>query len=249
MSNLAIIPARGGSKRIPRKNIRDFLGKPIIAYSIEAAIHSDLFQDVIVSTDDEEIASIARSYGAAVPFMRSAETSDDNTGIMAVVEEVVESLKQEDRTYEFSCCILATAPFVTAQKLADSYRCIKDAGTASLSTVSEFDYPIQRALRIEENRLSMLTPQNYLKRSQDLEKCFHDAGQFYWFLNSALKLTINNLFEGAYPFIIPASEMQDIDTETDWKIAEYKYNCMDPGAISNKSSQCNSEFESHARQP
>ncbi len=178
---LAIITARGGSKRIPRKNIRDFLGKPVIAYVIDASIKSNLFEEVMVSTDDSEIAEVAQKYGARVPFMRSAENSDDFATTDDVLVEVLEEYKKLGKNFEYACCLYPTAPFVTPQKLQQAFKLLVESQADSVFPVVAFSYPIWRSLRIENGRLVMNFPENLNKRSQDLAIAYHDAGQFYFF--------------------------------------------------------------------
>jgi pseudaminic acid cytidylyltransferase len=180
MGNIAIIPARGGSKRIPRKNIKLFKGRPIIAYSIEAALQSQLFDQVMVSTDDAEIAEIAKQNGAEVPFLRSSENSNDLSGTAEVLEEVLLKLKNAGKEFKYACCIYPTAPFVTPQRLKNGYDLLIANHYKSVYPVCAFSYPIQRGLAFNGNKINMMWPENYAKRSQDLPKAYHDAGQFYW---------------------------------------------------------------------
>lgn len=222
MANLCIIPARGGSKRIPRKNIKHFLGKPILAYSIEAAIKSNLFDEVMVSTDDKEIAAIAASYGAKIPFYRSDENANDYATTFDVIEEVISNYKETQLTFENACCLYPCAPFVTAKKLEEAYKKLQQFDT--VFPVVKFGFPIQRALQLDEElRISLLKPEYELTRSQDLKESYHDAGQFYWFnikniIEAKKILTINT---GA--IVLSEMEVQDIDNEVDWKLAELKY--------------------------
>lgn len=224
MGNICIIPARGGSKRIPRKNVKSFLGKPIIAYSIEAAISSGLFDTVMVSTDDVEIAEIARQYGAEIPFMRSTKNASDHATTFAVISEVIDEYKKRSTSFEYACCIYSCAPFVTKEKLIESYSALQEGSFDSVFPVMPFGFPIQRALKLnKQGRISFFNPEFALTRSQDLDPSFHDAGQFYWFrvekcMNYGAIITDNS---GA----IELSELegQDIDTETDWQLAELKY--------------------------
>jgi len=222
----AIIPARGGSKRIPRKNIKLFHGKPIIAYSIEAALKSGLFNDVIVSTDDEEIAEIAIKYGAKVPFYRSKKNSDDFATTFDVLEEVYQYYLKKGEKINTICCIYPCAAFTTKEKLTLSYKLFSENNFDSLLPIIEYSFPIQRALKIEKNNVAYSNPEFALKRSQDLEKRYHDAGQFYWMeaqtvMNKKTVLTENTGF-----FIISELEVHDIDTILDWKLAELKYKLM-----------------------
>lgn len=224
MTSVAIITARGGSKRIPRKNIKPFLNKPIIAYSIQAALNSGIFEEVMVSTDDIEIAEVARQYGAKVPFMRSAKNSDDFAGTAEVLIEVIEEYKNRGHFFDRVCCIYPTAPFVSAEKLKSAYEILQEHDADSVLPVTEFSYPILRSLKItEEGKIAMNWPEYYSSRSQDLPKSYHDSGQFY-FLNVEALLKHKKLFmPGSRPLVVPETEVQDIDNETDWKLAEMKY--------------------------
>ncbi|MBO4899625.1 MAG: pseudaminic acid cytidylyltransferase [Lachnospiraceae bacterium] len=224
MSAIAIITARGGSKRIPRKNIREFCGKPIMNYSIEAALESGIFDEVMVSTEDEEIADIARAAGAAVPFMRSAETSSDTATTEEVISEVLERYEEMGRTFEYGCCIYPTAPFVTAHKLKDAFDILVESGAQSIVPMQEFTYPPQRGLFIDgEGYVKMLHPEYATTRSQDLEKHYHECGQFYIFRNADFLIQHDTTMEKSIPYIIDPVESQDIDTESDWALAELKY--------------------------
>jgi len=221
---LAIIPARGGSKRIPGKNIRPFLGKPILQYSIEAALESGVFDEVMVSTDDEKIAAVARELGAQVPFMRSADTAHDFATTAAVIAEVLQSYQSLNNSFEFCCCIYPTAPFVTAEKLQQAFELLQQHQQAkSVLPIVRFGFPIQRAFKIEEGLVTMMHPEFMHTRSQDLPAAYHDCGQFY-FLRTASFLEEQKLYtDCAMPLEMPESEVQDIDNEEDWKIAEIKY--------------------------
>lgn len=225
--NICVIPARGGSKRIPRKNIKVFCGKPIIAYSIEAALNSDCFDKVIVSTDDTEIAEIAKNYGAEVPFVRPNQLSDDFTTTGHVMAHSVKTLLMEKNNdcIDYFCCLYATAPFVLPEDIRQSLMILEKNSDASFCfTVTDFGYPIQRAIKLSKNkRVSMFVPENYEKRSQDFEQAWHDAGQFYWG-NTNAWLSHNPLFNSysiGYP--LPRYRVQDIDTLEDWKRAEWLY--------------------------
>ncbi len=226
---LAIIPGRGGSKRIPRKNIKFFVNQPIIKYSIDAAFKSGLFDEVMVSTDDREIAQVSQKSGASVPFLRSEKTADDYAGLADVIEEVILEYAKSGKEFECFCCILATAPFVTAARLIQGFDLLQKTGADSVIPITKFNYPIQRAVKIENGQIKMFFPENYSKRSQDLIPAYHDAGQFYCMKTQSL-LTQKKLYaENTIPLIIPESEVQDIDTLEDWKIAEFKYkmfSCM-----------------------
>ena len=220
---IAIITARGGSKRIPKKNVKEFCGKPIIAYSIKAALDSGIFDEVMVSTDSEEIAEIARSYGAEVPFMRSAKTSDDFATTADVLMEVLERYQEMDRTFDVMSCIYPTAPFVTPQKLQSAYDTLTKEQAVMAMPVVAFSYPPQRSYVLNGNMLEMKWKENYNKRSQDLEKMYHDAGQFYMYQVEAFVRLKGQMTESIVPVIIDEMEVQDIDNESDWKLAELKY--------------------------
>ncbi len=226
MPNLCIIPARGGSKRIPKKNIKYFLGKPIIAYSIEAAINSDLFDEVMVSTDDFEIATIAKKYGAAVPFLRSDETANDFATTFDVIQEVVKEYELLSKTFEFTCCIYACAPFVTANTLNMSLDLLLESKFDSVFPIMPFGFPIQRALKQERKKVSFFYPEFSLFRSQDLEKSYHDAGQFYWMNTAECIKKKQILTDNSGSIILSELEGQDIDNEVDWKLAELKYELL-----------------------
>jgi len=223
MSNLAIIPARGGSKRIPRKNIKDFLGKPIIAYSIEAALKSGLFDEVMVSTDDKEIAEIAIKYGAKVPFLRSDKNADDHATTVDVLIEVMEKYKAQGRTFENIACLYPSAPFTTSNKLKEAYTILISKKLDAVFPVMPFSFPIQRSLKMNEGKLDYFYPEFENSRSQDLEMAYHDAGQFYFINTSSLLNNKSILSKNTGAILITELEAQDIDNETDWKIAEIKY--------------------------
>lgn len=223
MKNLAIIPARGGSKRIPRKNIKDFLGKPIIAYSIETALESGLFEEVMVSTDDHEIAEIAIKYGAKVPFFRSEKTSNDHAHIAEVIEEVLEKFKTLNKEFDNFCCIFSTAPFIKKGRLKEGFDLMINRGFDSVFPVLKFSYPIQRALKIENENVSMILPENFNKRSQDLMPAYHDSGQFYWMKTQEFNKQKILFAKNSGAIILSEMEVQDIDTVEDWEVAEMKY--------------------------
>jgi N-acylneuraminate cytidylyltransferase len=223
---VAIIPARGGSKRIPRKNIRKFLGRPIIGYSINAALKAGVFDKVMVSTEDSQIAKVAVSLKAQVPFMRSAKTADDHAMLADVIEEVLLEYRKRGDVFEYFCCILATAPFIRAERLSEAMRLLKDSGADSVVPVVRYSYPIQRALKIENGRLKMIQPENYNKRSNDLAPSYHDCGQFYCMKADALLKQKRLFAEYTVPVEIPESETQDIDNDEDWKVAELKYKLL-----------------------
>jgi len=218
MRSVAIIPARGGSKRIPRKNIRNFAGKPMIAWSIEAALASGAFDDVIVSTDDEEIAEIARLYGASVPSLRPVHLSGDSSPLMPVLCHHLENLSSPA---DFVCCVYATAPFVTPLSLAAAMHKLSESDAEFILAVTPFDYPVQRSLRLTpEKLLRFAEPKNALKRSQDLEQHFHDAGQFFAGRSLSLMQHTAVVFGICLPFIVSREGAVDIDTEEDWRFAE-----------------------------
>jgi pseudaminic acid cytidylyltransferase len=221
--SVAIITARGGSKRIPRKNVKDFLGRPIIAYSISAARLAGCFDMVLVSTDDQEIAEVARKEGAAVPFLRSEATSDDHSTTADVLLEVIGELEKRGDHFEYGCCIYPTAPFITPDKLKRGYALLTETGADSVLPVVRFGYPIQRALKSENSRLSMFWPEHLNSRSQDLPAAFHDSGQFYWMNLKRFLITKRLFSDHTVALEIPESEVQDIDNEEDWKMAELKY--------------------------
>lgn len=222
MKNLCIIPARGGSKRIPHKNIKDFLGKPIIVYSIEAALASKMYDEVMVSTDDEEIAAVAHKYGASVPFMRSEASANDYATTADVINEVLDCYAQMGKTFDSFTCLYSTAPFVSAGRLKEAYSMLKD-DIYSVFTCVEFSYPIQRALRIVNGKISMLQPQYLKSRSQDLEKTYHDAGQFYVCIIDDFKKTNSLWGTNTAGLVLSEFEVQDLDTLTDWALAEMKF--------------------------
>lgn len=221
---IAIITARGGSKRIPKKNIKDFCGKPIIAYSIEAAISSELFDEVMVSTDSEEIAEIAKKYGASVPFMRSAETSNDYATTNDVLMEVFNEYEKRGQEFDIAVCIYPTAPFVTADKLKRAIDMVEKDGADAVTPVVQFSFPPQRAFIIRDNALEYQYPENASVRSQDLEPIYHDCGQFY--VMKPKNVMDGIIIKKTTPIVMPESEVQDIDTVEDWKIAEMKYQIM-----------------------
>ncbi|MBO5388800.1 MAG: pseudaminic acid cytidylyltransferase [Lachnospiraceae bacterium] len=220
---IAIITARGGSKRIPKKNIKEFCGKPIIAYSIQAALSSGVFDEIMVSTDSEEIAEIARRYGAKVPFMRSEKTSDDYATTADVLMEVLEEYKKRGESFEYMACIYPTAPFVTGEKLAKAMGDLKSQNAIMAMPVVAFSYPPQRGYIIEDGIMNMKWKENFSKRSQDLEKMYHDSGQFYVFSVEEYIKRNGLIFEDIVPIVVDELEVQDIDNETDWKLAEIKY--------------------------
>ncbi len=221
--SIAIITARGGSKRIPKKNIKEFCGKPIIAYSIEAALESGVFDEVMVSTDSEEIADIARRYGANVPFMRSEKTSDDYATTADVLMEVLSEYDRRGKSFDYMSCIYPTAPFVTGEKLSKALDDLKAKNAIMAMPVVAFSYPPQRGYIIDGGIMNMKWKENFSKRSQDLEKMYHDAGQFYVFNVEEYIKRKGIIFEDIVPIVVDELEVQDIDNETDWKLAEIKY--------------------------
>jgi pseudaminic acid cytidylyltransferase len=221
---VAIIPARGGSKRIPGKNIREFHGKPIIGYSIEAAQQSQCFARIVVSTDDDEIAAVARRFGAEAPFMRPASLADEHTGTMEVVKHAVETLEQSGAAFDWACCIYATAPFLSADHLNEGFLRLKRSGRSFAFAVTSFNYPIQRALRIlPDGTLDAIWPEHRATRSQDLEPAYHDAGQFYWGRTSAFRERREVFSPESTPVVPPRERTHDIDTPEDWANAELAF--------------------------
>jgi len=223
-NNICIIPARGGSKRIPRKNIKLFLGKPIIAYSIEAAINSNIFDEIMVSTDDIEIASIAKEYGAKVPFFRSEKNSNDFSTTSVVIEEVILEYKKLGKYFDQFCCCYPTAPFVTPERLTQGLEVLDNNDVESVFPIVEFDYPILRSFKLNDNKyLDYNWPEYINSRSQDLPNSYHDAGQWYWIKATAFE-TYRNLFTPKTKAIqLSTTEVQDIDNENDWNLAELKF--------------------------
>ena len=230
---MAIIPARGGSKRIPHKNVTDFKGKPIIAYSILGIKEAGIADEIMVSTDDPEIAKVAEAYGAHVPFMRSKETANDTSGIADVLLEVLEEYKNRGACFQYVVCVLATAPLLQAGKLREAYNMLIDSTYAdSICSVVSFSYPPQRGLVIQNKELRMLFPENYSARSQDLEKMYHDCGQFFVFKTEALERDKMLYTRHSIPYILSELETQDIDNYTDLEIAKIKYEIIHSGGTS-----------------
>lgn len=223
---LALIPARGGSKRIPRKNIKDFLGKPIIAYAIETALNSNLFDEVMVSTDDEEIAKIAKEFGAKVPFLRSKERANDFASTFDVIEEVLISYKSIGIEFDYCCCIYPCTPLLTSEIFSNAFSTLKKGNYDSVFPVIEYGHPIQRSLSFQKGNIIMNHSEHLLTRSQDLKKNYHDAGQFYWLSLSNIikskKLFTNN----STALVIDELRAQDIDTLSDWHLAEMKFKLL-----------------------
>lgn len=226
MSNLAIITARGGSKRIPRKNIKEFCGKPIIYYSIKAALESGIFSEVMVSTDDQEIASYALQCGAKVPFMRSDMMSNDYATTAEVLLEVLAEYKMRGQEFDVACCLYPTAPFITTEKLKISYKKLLEKQADSILPVVRFSFPPQRAFVIENSKLCYKWPENRNTRSQDLEPFFHDSGQFYMFRVPRFLETKSLIMENTIHHEVSELEVQDIDNMADWKLAEIKYQIL-----------------------
>jgi pseudaminic acid cytidylyltransferase len=225
---LAIIPARGGSKRIPRKNIKDFFGKPIIAYSINTALQSNLFSDVIVSTDDPEIAEIAKFHGASVPFLRSEQNANDFATTLDVIHEVISCYQKKGVVFQTICCIYPTAPFVKQEHLQEGLTLLEKNNYDVVLPTVPFGYPIWRSLRKisrkdKPDSLEMIWPEYLNSRSQDLEDTYHDAGQWYWLKYGS---ELNSLFENSGTIVLPETVVQDIDNEIDWKLAELKYKLL-----------------------
>ncbi len=227
MKKIAIIPARGGSKRIPGKNIKPFHDKPIIAYSIEAALSCGLFDEVMVSTDSDEIAAIAKEYGASVPFFRSEKNADDYATTVDVLFEVIDKYKELGKNPQTGCCIYPTAPFVNGKTLTKAFHHFSENNFDTVFPVLRFESPIQRALKLnKDNRISMFYPEHQRSRSQDLEPAFHDAGQFYWFRIDQLYVNKKLWAPKSGMIEISSMEGQDIDNLDDWELAEIKYNLL-----------------------
>ena len=229
MKSVAIITARGGSKRIPRKNIKPFLGKPILEYSIEAALQADMFHEVMVSTDDEEIAQVAKKAGAKVPFFRSEATSNDFATTADVILEVLDSYERIGMSFSQVCCIYPTAPFVTSNAIKTAMMLLEQEKADSVIPVVKFSFPPQRCVVINDGRLEPKWPENMSKRSQDLEPFYHDCGQFYCLNVESFKKQKAIWMKNVVPFIQDESNVQDIDTLEDWKIAEMKYKILREG--------------------
>ncbi len=231
MNNVAIIPARGGSKRIPGKNIKRFAGKPIIAYSITAAKMSGLFRRIIVSTDSEQIAGVAQEYGSEVPFMRPAELSDDFTETAAVILHTLNWLRKDERLPDYFCCIYATAPFIQVRFIREGLSRLRQENAISALSVTSFGYPILRALKTDENGLlKMFWPEHKTTRSNDLPEAYHDAGQFYWARTKGFLEEKTFFSSKAIPIMLPRQLVQDIDTPEDWEFAEHLYNALKENA-------------------
>lgn len=225
--NVAIIPARGGSKRIPKKNIRMFCGQPMIAWSIQTALESHCFDRVLVSTDSKEIAEVAETAGAEVPFLRPKSLSDDYVGTAQVVVHALNELEASGESIDYACCLYATAPFVRVQELRQGLDLLKQSAASYVFTVTSFPFPIQRALKLsKEKGVTMFYPEHEQSRSQDLEEAYHDAGQFYWGKSSAW-INRQPIFSSySIPLRLPRYQVQDIDIEEDWLCAEALFRSM-----------------------
>ena len=226
MSKVCIITARGGSKRIPKKNIKDFLGKPIIAYSIEAALKSGVFDEVMVSTDSEEIAEVAKKYGAKVPFLRSDSNSNDFATTRDVLKEVIENYKAEGKDFDIFMCLYPTAPFVSAERLKEAVQKLEASDAYSLVSVVRFSFPPQRGVVVRDGYMQWVHPEHALTRSQDLEPVYHDAGQFYAEKTEPFLKEFSLVTSKTVPFELGEEEVQDIDTFSDWQMAEMKYKIL-----------------------
>jgi len=224
---IAVIPARGGSKRIPRKNIRPFCGRPIISYSIDAARQSGLFDEIVVSTDDEEIATVSRQLGATTPFVRPREIADDFTGTNAVVKHAVTWFLERGNQISHACCIYATAPLIQPRYLREGHDALTRSDAAFAFSVTSYAFPIQRAVRITTSgRVDPFHPEHRATRSQDLEPAYHDAGQFYWGTAAAFRDDVPLFSERSIGIVLPRKYVQDIDTREDWEQAEYMFRAI-----------------------
>jgi N-acylneuraminate cytidylyltransferase len=240
MSRVAVIPARGGSKRIPRKNIKEFCGKPIIAWSIEAAKASGCFEQIIVSTDDQEIAEIAKAWGASVPFMRPADLSNDFAGTIPVIHHAVDWINEHQGPVKYACCIYPTAPFVSPEDLRKGWDVIRQGTCSYAFSATSYASPIQRAFRITEcGGVAMFSPENFNRRSQDLEEAWHDAGQFCWGTAEAWIAEKMVFSEDSVPIKLPRHRVQDIDTPEDWSRAELMFQALIKQPVSPKGSDVN----------
>lgn len=224
---VAIIPARGGSKRIPRKNIKEFFGKPMIAWTIDAALKSNCFDRVIVSTDDQEIANIAKDCGAEVPFIRPAELSDDHAGTIPVIKQAIQWLNKYSQPPSLVCCLYATAPFIRPSDIIKGLEQLEQSKASYAFAITSYAFPIQRAIKITDTEnIEMFIPEHFQTRSQDLEEAYHDAGQFYWGTATAW-LSEEVIFgPNSTPVILPRYRVQDIDTPEDWDRAEWLFKAM-----------------------
>lgn len=225
---LAVIPARGGSKRIPRKNVLEFCGRPMIEWSLRAAIESRFFDRIIVSTDDAEIADVARKVGVEVPFMRPPELSDDRTPTVPVIRHAIEFVQAQGNTPDDICCIYATAPFVTAEDLRRGHAMLRQSDASFAFAATSFPFSIQRAMRIlPTGRVEMFHPEHALTRSQDLEEAYHDCGQFYWGTLAGWLSNDPIIGPHAAAVLLPRHRVQDIDTPEDWTRAEAMFRASD----------------------
>ncbi|WP_428024368.1 pseudaminic acid cytidylyltransferase [Arcobacter sp.] len=225
ISCVAIIPARAGSKRIPKKNIKDFFGKPLIAYTIETAIESKLFDRIIVSTEDETISEIAKKYGAEVPFVRPLEFCDDYIGTGPIINHALSYLKSQGENYDFVCSIYATAPLLQVKYLKEGFEKLQNSDAVNSFSATSMPFPIQRTFKIKDDRCEMFWPENFSKRSQDLEEAYQDAGQFYW--KNLHKQSSDVMFgKDSIPIVLPRYLVQDIDTLEDWERAEVLYEVL-----------------------
>lgn len=229
MANVAVITARGGSKRIPRKNVKNFLGRPIIEYSIEAALQSGVFDEVMVSTDDAEIAEIARKAGAKVPFLRSEKTADDHTTTYEVLDEVLQCYQEAGKQFDYMCCIYPTAPFITKERLQEAMKVLEEKKADTVYPVVRFSFPPQRAVvKNKEGYMEFNKPEYALTRSQDLEPWYHDAGQFYCVNIKEFWKQKKLIMEKTFGIELDEMEVQDIDNQEDWEVAEVKYAMRHP---------------------
>lgn len=225
--NLAVIPARGGSKRIPRKNIKEFNGQPMIAYSIKAALAAGCFHKVIVSTDDAEIARVSKQYGADVPFLRPDDLSGDHVATIPVIKHAVQWVEEQGFELNAVCCIYATAPFIQPEAVKDAFRLMQEKGSSYCFSATAYRFPIQRAIRMrDEHRVEMFMPEHFLTRSQDLEEAYHDAGQFYWGTPDAWKSEALIFAPHSTVKLLPGYLVQDIDTPDDWQRAELMHQVL-----------------------
>ncbi len=226
MSILAILPARGGSKRIPKKNIKPFLGKPILSYPLEVALESRIFDEVMVSTDDLEIKEVATALGAKVPFLRSPENSSDLAGTLAVLREVLTAYQSRGQVFDFFCCIYPTTPLLGVEILTEAFKKFRASESDFLMPVCRYSTPIQRSLQMQSGLVTMVEPGNFSKRSQDLEPRFFDPGQFYFGTTEALFKYSHFYLGKTVGFEMDEVYVQDIDNEQDWLLAEMKYNYL-----------------------
>jgi N-acylneuraminate cytidylyltransferase len=225
--SIAIITARGGSKRIPRKNIKPFFGKPIIAYSIEAALQSGVFDEVMVSTDDPEIAAVAQKFGATVPVMRSEKNSDDTSTTVDVLMEVLDWYESQGQSFESACCLYPTAPFVTSGRLQQAKELLYNSGADTVLPITAFSFPVLKSFqKSADDKVSFMWDEYRNFHSQDLPKAFHDSGQFYFFKTAAFREQRKLFTENTVGLEIPETEVQDINDELDWKLAEIKFSFL-----------------------